>query len=249
MRGIVLLVAAVIGLWLFYRFVILQPSNQRGWEYGMQILPHVTGHDNVVSVDHIRDFHWAPDGSSESAFVDRSFDITQLEHVWFVEEPFTIPPFDAFSGVAHTYFVFDFKDQPPVAISVEARRERGKPCRHKGTTGITPGDPCCSGPRRSARSSWRYAIAHEAGPIFNYSGGGARAASPRCRRQHVRGAAEAGVIHGRELHGLSLANIRSARSALTRKPAMLGDSYHAACERRASNSARLSPPVLPMMLL
>ena len=28
--------------------------------------------------------------------------------------------------MAHTYFVFDFEDQPPVAISVEARRERGE---------------------------------------------------------------------------------------------------------------------------
>lgn len=31
-----------------------------------------------------------------------------------------------FEGIAHTYFVFDFRDQPPVAISVESRRERGE---------------------------------------------------------------------------------------------------------------------------
>ena len=39
--------------------------------------------------------------------------------VRFVEEPFTIAPFSSFKGVAHTYFVFDFQGQPPVAVSVE----------------------------------------------------------------------------------------------------------------------------------
>jgi hypothetical protein len=43
-----------------------------------------------------------------------------------VEEPFTIAPFHGFRGVAHTYFVFDFQDQSPVAISVESRRQRGQ---------------------------------------------------------------------------------------------------------------------------
>jgi hypothetical protein len=37
-----------------------------------------------------------------------------------------MPPFYGFAGVAHTYFVFDFQDQSPVAISVESRRERGE---------------------------------------------------------------------------------------------------------------------------
>lgn len=50
----------------------------------------------------------------------------RLERVWFVEEPFTIAPFYSFEGVAHTYFVFDFQDQQPVAVSVESRRERGE---------------------------------------------------------------------------------------------------------------------------
>ena len=50
----------------------------------------------------------------------------RISRVWLVQEPFSIGPFGGFNGVAHTYFVFDFEDQPPVAISVEARRERGE---------------------------------------------------------------------------------------------------------------------------
>jgi hypothetical protein len=112
--------------WLTFRLVILQPSNQRNWEYGMATLPHITIADSVVSVQHERDFRWSATGPVSSGYVDRAFDVNRLERMWFVEEPFTIPPFDGFSGVAHTYFVFDFQDQPPVAVSVESRREKGQ---------------------------------------------------------------------------------------------------------------------------
>jgi hypothetical protein len=37
--------------------------------------------------------------------------------------------------------------------------------------------------------------------------------------------------------------------ALRRNPITSGDSYQTACGKRASNSVRLSPPVLPMMVL
>jgi hypothetical protein len=113
-------------VWLGYRFVVLQPSNQRTWEYGMETLPHIVIDGNVVHVQSERDFRWAADGPLSSDYVDRSFDVERLQRVWFVQEPFTIEPFDGFTGVAHTYLVFDFEDQPPVAVSVEARRERGE---------------------------------------------------------------------------------------------------------------------------
>jgi hypothetical protein len=111
-------------LWLGYRFVVLQPSNQRNWEYGMDTLPHVTMSGDTVNVERERDFRWSASGPVSSGFVDRAYDVNRLERVWFVVEPFTLPPFNGFSGVAHTYFVFDFQDQPPVAVSVESRRER-----------------------------------------------------------------------------------------------------------------------------
>jgi hypothetical protein len=113
-------------VWLVYRFVVLQPSNQRDWEFGMDVLPHVTIDGDVVHVQHVRNFRWPQDGPPSSDYVDRVFDVRRLERVWFIEEPFTMPLFRGFEGVAHTYFVFDFQDQPPVAVSVESRRERGE---------------------------------------------------------------------------------------------------------------------------
>ena len=113
-------------LWLGYRVIVLQPSNQRDWAYGMETLPHITMDGSLVNVQHVRDFRWGVDAPRSSDYVDRSFDVQRLERVWFVEEPFTMAPFYGFEGVAHTYFVFDFQDQSPVAISVESRRERGE---------------------------------------------------------------------------------------------------------------------------
>jgi hypothetical protein len=117
---------ALAVVWLAYRFFFLHPSNQGDWEYGMQTLPHITIDGSIATVQHVRDFRWSSNGPLSSDYVDRSFNVNSLERVWFVEEPFTIAPFNGFHGVAHTYFVFDFHDQAPVAISVEARRKRGQ---------------------------------------------------------------------------------------------------------------------------
>ncbi len=123
----ILLAACGLALaWLAYRALIVQPTNQGDWEYGMATLPHVTIAGDAISVQHVRDFRWSPDGPVSSDYVDRTFDLAALERIWFVEEPFNIPPFNGFEGVAHTYFVFDFRGQPPVAVSVEARRHRGQ---------------------------------------------------------------------------------------------------------------------------
>jgi hypothetical protein len=123
---LVLVVCLVVLGWLAFRLLVPRPTNDADWEYGMATLPHVTISGENVTVEHVRDFRWGPDGPRGSDYVDRSFDVQQLRRVWFVEEPFKLAPFYAFNGVAHTYFVFDFRDQPPVAVSVESRRERGQ---------------------------------------------------------------------------------------------------------------------------
>lgn len=113
-------------IWLTYVAFLLRPSNGREWEFGMESLPQITIDGGAVLVHNVRDFRHTPQGTRSSSYVDRAFKVEQIERVWFVEEPFTIAPFTSFKGVAHTYFVFDFQDQPPLAVSVEARREKGE---------------------------------------------------------------------------------------------------------------------------
>jgi Domain of unknown function (DUF4105) len=117
-----------LAAWLAYAFLIRRPSNQRTWEYGMETLADISINGRQVHVRHVRDFGWGPDGPRSSDYVDRTFDVDRISRVWFIQEPFTLGPFGGFKGVAHTYFVFDFEDPstPPVAVSVEARREKGE---------------------------------------------------------------------------------------------------------------------------
>jgi hypothetical protein len=126
LRRITLTAGLFFLLWLTYVAFVLQPSNDRDWEFGMATLPRITMRDGSVLVQNVRDFRYTAEGTRSSEYVDRAFEVERIERAWLVEEPFRIAPFTGFEGVAHTYFVFDFQDRPPVAISVESRREKGE---------------------------------------------------------------------------------------------------------------------------
>lgn len=107
--------------WLIYIFIILKPSNNRNWEFGQERLASIKIDNNLVTIQGIRDFHFQPKKITSTDYINRTVDINDLEKVWFVMEPF-----GKIKAVAHTYFIFDFKNQEPLAVSVEARREKGE---------------------------------------------------------------------------------------------------------------------------
>lgn len=100
------------------------PRNDRNWGNDTKVLPHVFVDDNIVTVSNIRDFQYQGKKLGVKKYLTRSFKISDLEKVWFVVEPFNTKPFSDFIPTAHTYFVFDFKNSQPIAVSVESRREK-----------------------------------------------------------------------------------------------------------------------------
>lgn len=117
-----LIVVCLILLTFFvYIFGIQQPTNKRDWEVGLERLPKVEIKNNMVTIQGIRDDHFEPKKIVSKGYIDRSVNISTLEKVWFIVEPFS-----GNDAVAHTYFVFDFKNQDPLAVTVEARREKGE---------------------------------------------------------------------------------------------------------------------------
>ncbi|MFN8635883.1 MAG: DUF4105 domain-containing protein [Chloroflexota bacterium] len=107
--------------------VLLQrPSHDRDWEFGFERLPSVTVADGVLSIQNLRDYRLDDDGAVQPGFVDRSLRLNDIERAWFLVEPFPALPVEGFKGVAHTYFAFDVRGQPPITVSIEARRERGE---------------------------------------------------------------------------------------------------------------------------
>lgn len=107
-------------------FMISQPSNNRDWEIGFDVPANISIKDNEVSVKNVRNFGFENKKINSFKYLSKTYNAQDLETVWFVFEPFKIEPFTSFDGVAHTYFVFDFKNNEPVAVSVEARREKGE---------------------------------------------------------------------------------------------------------------------------
>lgn len=120
-RYTLLFLAILVGLFLFYTYAVLQPRNDREWEIGFEKLPEFTITNNKVTIKNFRDYRYTPGKIVSFGHIDRTIDVDKIEKVWFVVEPFSQYP-----GVAHTYFVFDIKDAEPVAVSVEARREKGE---------------------------------------------------------------------------------------------------------------------------
>jgi hypothetical protein len=55
------------------------------------------------------------------SYYDRTFDLGELDSVWFVVEPF-----DGTPDAAHTCLSFGFKGGQYVAISIEVRKEKGE---------------------------------------------------------------------------------------------------------------------------
>jgi hypothetical protein len=111
---------------LIYFFIFLQPSNYREWEKGFEILPNFSISGNQVSIQNLRNTTYDINNQPNIGYLNTTFDTNKITKVWFVFEPFTVKPFTGFKGVAHTYFIFDFVDHEPIAISVEARREIGE---------------------------------------------------------------------------------------------------------------------------
>src|SRR5436190_18708148 len=104
LRRLALTATLSVLLWLTYVAFLLQPSNQRDWEFGVETLPQITIDAGSVLVRNVRDFRYTAQGTRSSNYVDRALEVGRIERVWFVEEPFTIAPFTGFKGTAHTYF-------------------------------------------------------------------------------------------------------------------------------------------------
>lgn len=113
--GLVLLII-FISLQLFFR-----PSHDRTWELGHESLPHIAIVDEYVKIDNYRNFTWTGPLTASSTYETRSFALNDIEGMDVV-----ISHFSDFEGLAHIFLSFRLKDQDPISISLETRREVGE---------------------------------------------------------------------------------------------------------------------------
>jgi hypothetical protein len=99
----------------------IRPSNERDWSPDQARLSTASFAGDSVHIENVRNAVYRSVSDYDVRWERRSYDLRQLESVWFVVEPFS-----EIRGPAHTFLSFGFADGRYVAISVELRKEQGE---------------------------------------------------------------------------------------------------------------------------
>jgi hypothetical protein len=98
----------------------LAPSNQRDWVPENAKLARATVDGDIVTVHNIRNFSYRTETDFTPAYYDKRFDLRQLEGVDLVSVYWMGP------HVAHVFLSFAFAGGEHLAVSIEARKEKGE---------------------------------------------------------------------------------------------------------------------------
>jgi len=98
----------------------IEPSNDRDWHADMSKLPYVTTEGDSIKVHNIRNFDYRSEFDYTPAWYDKSFDLRKLEGVDLVAVYWMGP------AIAHIFVSFAFAGGDHLAISIEARKEKGE---------------------------------------------------------------------------------------------------------------------------
>ena len=98
----------------------LAPSNERDWLPENARLTRATVEGDVVTVRNIRNFSYRTETDFTPAYYDKRFDLRQLEGVDLVSVYWMGP------HIAHVFLSFQFAGGDHLAISIEARKEKGE---------------------------------------------------------------------------------------------------------------------------
>ncbi len=111
---------AAVLLVIFVRAGV-EPSNDRTWQEHLTVMPEVRIDGGVITIEGVRNFRWNADETYDAAWETRTYELTNLQGVDLIVEPFS-----ATSLLAHTMLSFDFGPDGRVILTIEARKEPGE---------------------------------------------------------------------------------------------------------------------------
>jgi hypothetical protein len=120
LRRLLAVVATPIVAWLLFALLV-RPSNERDWNADQARLATAEIAGDAVTIRNVRNAVYRSTSDFDVHWETRRYDLSRLDSVWFVVEPFA-----DWRGPAHTFLSFGFADGAYVAISVEIRKERGE---------------------------------------------------------------------------------------------------------------------------
>jgi hypothetical protein len=115
-RGAFLAVAAVVAVFLWW--LSIEPRLDRDWAPEYAELPRAEIHGDQVTLHNVRNFVYRGETDFEPRWETRSYDLSKLTGVDLAFSFWGSP------HIAHTIMSFQFADGPPLAISIETRREK-----------------------------------------------------------------------------------------------------------------------------
>jgi hypothetical protein len=98
----------------------IEASNDRNWVPENAVLAYASIDGNRITLHNIRNFDYRSETDFTPAYYDRTFDLQQLDSVDLFAVYWMGP------AIAHIFLSFGFADGNHVAISIEARKERGE---------------------------------------------------------------------------------------------------------------------------
>ena len=110
---------ALFGL-LLWRWLALEPSNERAWLPEVAVLPYAVIDGDLVTVHNIRNFDYRSEADFTPGYYDKTFDFRDLDSVDLVASYWMGP------HIAHLFVTFGFASRDYLAISIEARKEIGE---------------------------------------------------------------------------------------------------------------------------
>jgi Domain of unknown function (DUF4105) len=115
-----LLIVLVLGY--LTTWVVFQPSHERTWTTGHQVLPQVVfDTDRVVTITGFRDFEWHTAADAQEHYRTRTVLLDSIKQVDVL-----ISHFSTYEGIAHIFVSFGLTDGEEIVVSLEARREQGE---------------------------------------------------------------------------------------------------------------------------
>ena len=124
MRRLIRILAGLSALfvlaWCLFALIV-RPSNERDWTADQSMLATAEIDGPLVTIRNVRNFDYRSTTDFTPSWETRTYDVRDLDSVWFVVEPF-----GGWDAMAHTFVSFGFAGEKYVAISVEIRKERGE---------------------------------------------------------------------------------------------------------------------------
>jgi hypothetical protein len=114
--------AALLALFalVLWRWLAIEPSNDRDWQPDVAVLPYATVEGDLVTLHGIRNFDYRSEFDYTPRWYDKTFDLRKLESVDLVAVYWMGP------DIAHTFLSFGFEGGDRVAVSIETRKEKGE---------------------------------------------------------------------------------------------------------------------------